>query len=94
MNERTASPMDLEISRRRFLQGSSLVGFSAFLVACGTQGTGSSPSAAAGSPSSSAAASASASPSASAIPQSPSAELNFANWPLYIDTDEDDETKH
>ncbi len=24
----------------------------------------------------------------------PSAELNFANWPLYIDTDDDDTTKH
>ena len=28
-----------EISRRRFLQGSALVGFSAFLAACGTKGT-------------------------------------------------------
>jgi spermidine/putrescine transport system substrate-binding protein len=38
----------------------------------------------------------SAAPSASeaAASQTPSAELNFANWPLYIDTDDEDETKH
>jgi hypothetical protein len=28
------------LSRRVFLQGSTLAGFSAFLVACGTSGTG------------------------------------------------------
>ena len=39
----------------------------------------------------------SAAPSESAAPavsETPSAELNFANWPLYIDTDDNDETKH
>jgi spermidine/putrescine transport system substrate-binding protein len=76
-----------EISRRRFIQGTGLVGVSAFLAACGTGGTGSAaPSAAqSGAPS--------AGPSGGPA-QSPSAELNFANWPLYIDTDEADETKH
>ena len=89
MNDRSTRPVP-EITRRRFMQGSSLIGFSAFLVACGTRGTGSAV------PSASAPGSAPASvpASASAVPQSPSAELNFANWPLYIDTDDDDPTKH
>jgi spermidine/putrescine transport system substrate-binding protein len=91
MNEHSPRTIP-DVSRRRFLQGSTLAGFSAFLAACGTSGTGSSaPSTAA-----SASAPASSAPSAppSTVPQSPSAELNFANWPLYIDTDEEDETKH
>jgi spermidine/putrescine transport system substrate-binding protein len=87
------TPAIPEISRRRFIQGTSLVGFSAFLAACSTTGTGgATPSAAA-----STGGGESAQPSAAASegpPQSPSAELNFANWPLYIDTDEADETKH
>jgi spermidine/putrescine transport system substrate-binding protein len=88
-----ASPALPEITRRRFIQGTGLVGFSAFLAACGTSGTGSqSPSAAA--PSTSAGTSAEPSAPASGPAESPSAELNFANWPLYIDTDENDETKH
>jgi spermidine/putrescine transport system substrate-binding protein len=82
-----------DVSRRRFLQGSTLVGFSAFLAACGTSGTGTAkPSASAAAPSAATSEAPSASPSSE--PQSPSAELNFANWPLYIDTDDDDETKH
>ena len=83
------------ITRRRFIQGTALTGTAAFLAACGTSGTGSA------APSASAAVSAappgSAGPSASGEPppvQSPAAELNFANWPLYIDTDDDDATKH
>ncbi len=91
MNERNPRTIP-DVSRRRFLQGSTLAGFSAFLAACGTSGTGSSaPSA---EPGGSAPASTTPSAPASSVPQSPSAELNFANWPLYIDTDEDDETKH
>jgi spermidine/putrescine transport system substrate-binding protein len=80
-----------DLTRRRFLQGTGLVGFSAFLAACGTSGTGTqAPSApAAGSPEPGASQG-----GASGPPQSPSAELNFANWPLYIDTDDEDETKH
>ena len=91
MNERSPGIIP-DVTRRRFLQGSTLAGFSAFLAACGTSGTGSpAPSSA---PSASAPASAAPSASPSSAPQSPSAELNFANWPLYIDTDEEDETKH
>jgi spermidine/putrescine transport system substrate-binding protein len=84
------------ISRRSFIQGGALVGFSAFLVACGTKGTGASASAAASTaPSQSAATSVepSVAPSPTEKP-SPSAVLNFANWPLYIDTDDKDATKH
>ena len=83
------------LSRRVFLQGSTLAGFSAFLVACGTSGTGTqsaAPSTSSAPASTAPSASSAANPSGPA--QSPSAELNFANWPLYIDTDEDDDTKH
>jgi len=81
-----------DITRRQFIQGTTLVGFSAFLAACGTSGTGSPSASAAASPS--AGASTEPSAPASVEPQSPSAELNFANWPLYIDTDDNDPTKH
>jgi spermidine/putrescine transport system substrate-binding protein len=92
MPDRDPRPLNPEISRRRFIQGTTLAGFSAFLVACGTSGTGTkSPSAAPSTPASTAP---SVGPTASTVPQSPSTELNFANWPLYIDTDDNDATKH
>jgi spermidine/putrescine transport system substrate-binding protein len=67
------------ITRRLMLQGSALVGFGAFLAACGTEGTGDSPA-----------------PATDGAPPEPgeqpeSTELNFANWPLYIDRDDGDE---
>lgn len=79
------------ITRRRFLAGTGLAGFGAFLAACGSPGTAS--------PSPSPEASASAAPSPSPTPEatpapSLSSVLNFANWPLYIDTDQKDPTKH
>jgi spermidine/putrescine transport system substrate-binding protein len=81
------------ISRRRFLQGSSMVGVAAFLAACGTKGASPSapstaPSASAVGPSESVAA---ASPSATAAPSAMTnvgGVLNFANWIGYIDVDE------
>ena len=76
----------LELDRRRFLQGTALTGVAAFIAACGTSGTGSPPPETGGT--------ATEAPSAGGGEQSPSAELNFANWPLYIDTDDDDPTKH
>ena len=79
------------LTRRRFLQGTTLTGAAAFLAACGTSGTGTS----APDESKSAGATESApAPSAGSASQEPSAELNFANWPLYIDTDDNDDTKH
>ncbi len=92
MNEELAPLTTSTITRRRFIQGTGVAGFSVFLVACGTSGTGTSAPSAAATPAGSAG-----EPSAAATPgvsQSPSAELNFANWPLYIDTDDADETKH
>ncbi len=74
-----------EVTRRRFLQGTALTGAAAFLAACGTSGTGSQ------APSASAPVDGATAPP---VDQSPSAELNFANWPLYIDTDDEDSTKH
>ncbi len=82
-----------ELTRRRFLQGTALTGAAAFVAACSTAGTGS--SAPAETPTETPAGSASEAPPASdGAAQSPSAELNWANWPLYIDTDENDPTKH
>jgi len=81
-----------ELTRRRFLQGTALSGVAAFVAACGTSGTGSS---APSEPAATAGESGAAPTASEAAPaESPSAELNFANWPLYIDTDENDETKH
>jgi spermidine/putrescine transport system substrate-binding protein len=79
-----------ELTRRRFLQGTALTGVAAFVAACGTSGTSSS------APAESGDGTASEAPTASegGAEQTPSAELNFANWPLYIDTDDEDETKH
>ena len=76
------------VSRRTVLVGGSLAGFAAFLAACGTSGTSNNPSQPI----------ATTGPTPTAAPPTPkptpSAELNFANWPLYIDTDDNDPTKH
>lgn len=76
------------VTRRAVLVGGSLAGFAAFLAACGTPGT--SNTASEPPPSSG--------PTPTAAPPTPkptpSAVLNFANWPLYIDTAENDPTKH
>ena len=69
----TGNPLP-DLTRRRFLQGSTLAGFGAFLAACTG---GSSPSPAAG---------ASASPDGGEI----TGPLNWANWPAYIDLNEDE----
>lgn len=82
------TPMIAPLTRRRFLQVSGLTGASAFLVACGTPGTGTA------APTSGATPAPTDGASAPPVDQSPSAELNFANWPLYIDTDDADATKH
>jgi spermidine/putrescine transport system substrate-binding protein len=75
------------LDRRRFLQGTALTGVAAFIAACGTSGTGSQAP-------TETAAEGSAEPSVGGGEQTPSAELNFANWPLYIDTDDEDPSKH
>lgn len=68
-------PEPAELTRRRFLQGSALAGFSAFLAACGG---GASPAPSAG-------ASAAPSAAASPTPKVASGPLEFANWTAYID---------
>jgi len=78
------------VTRRRFLAGGTLVGFSAFLAACGTKGTTNTEA-----PSATPAGSiASLAPTAAPTPPpSPSAELNFANWTYYMDVDPKDSKK-
>lgn len=75
----------VDISRRRFLQGSALFGFSAFLAAC----TGSTTPTASSAPASIAIPTAppvSVAPSAAPTPlPAPTGPLKFANWPAYID---------
>jgi spermidine/putrescine transport system substrate-binding protein len=83
-----------ELTRRRFIAGTALTGAAAFLAACGTGGTGSAAPSAAATDAPSAEPGESAASSEPPAEQSPSPELNFANWPLYIDTDDDDPTKH
>jgi spermidine/putrescine transport system substrate-binding protein len=82
------------MTRRTMLKGSALAGFGAFLAACGTGGTESASPSAAGPESEAPTGSATPAASEPAASQAPSAELNFANWPIYIDTDDEDETKH
>jgi spermidine/putrescine transport system substrate-binding protein len=73
-----------EISRRRFLQGSALVGFSAFLAAC--TGSGPSTQAPPASINIPTAPPVSLGPVASPTPlPSPTGPLKFAHWPAYID---------
>jgi spermidine/putrescine transport system substrate-binding protein len=77
------------LTRRRFLQGSALAGFGAFLAACGTPPAASSaPPASAGSSAPGASGSAAASASAAASQGPIGGELNFANWIGYIDVDD------
>ena len=83
--------LSIEITRRRFLAGSALAGFAAFLSACGTQGTGATATAGAATlpPGT---ASTTAEPSVG-VRATPSAELNWANWCCYLDVDTADDTK-
>ena len=64
------------LTRRRFLQGSALAGFGTFLAACGGGAT----------PSPAASAGASTPPDGGAI----EGPLNWANWPAYIDLNDDE----
>jgi spermidine/putrescine transport system substrate-binding protein len=85
-DDRTPLPVDL--TRRRFLQGTALAGTAAFLAACGTPGTASTAASASAAASEAPSAEASASASAAATPAN-SGELRFANWIGYIDIAED-----
>jgi spermidine/putrescine transport system substrate-binding protein len=69
------------IDRRAFLQGTALAGFGAFLAACSSGGTPAPASPTAG-------------PTGGGTPEPDEIEgpLNFANWPAYVDLN-DDETE-
>jgi spermidine/putrescine transport system substrate-binding protein len=82
----TSTTPPLDLSRRRFLQGSALAGTAAFIAACGTPPAGS--PAASATAAASEAPSASASASAGATPAT-SGTLRFANWIGYIDIADD-----
>ena len=79
----------IEITRRRFIAGSAMAGFAAFLAACGTKGAGTeAPTTALTTPG----------PTDTAAPSqgvraTPSTELNWANWCCYLDVDPADDTK-
>ncbi len=89
MSEQHPTLVTRAMTRRRMLQGTALAGVAAFLAACGTAAQSATPSAAPSEAASTAPSEApSPSPAASATAKpSPAAELNFANWPLYIDQD-------
>jgi spermidine/putrescine transport system substrate-binding protein len=81
------------ITRRRFLQGSAMAGFAAFLAACGTSGQGTAKPTSASTPG------ATSGPTllpTAAVTEGPTATgggtLNFANWIGYIDVSEDNKT--
>jgi spermidine/putrescine transport system substrate-binding protein len=82
MSELAAPRAEGTLTRRRFLQGTGLVGFGAFLAAC-TGGSSSSPSAAETPPTPGD------STPPSSGPQQPTGPLNFANWDAYIDVEDD-----
>ncbi len=89
MNEQAPSREEHPITRRRFMQGSALVGFSAFLAACTDTGRGTS------SPSGPASSGPAGSGTATQQPTgdlTPTGPLTFANWDAYIDVDEDGTT--
>ena len=79
------STADVDLTRRRFLQGAALTGAAAFLAACGPTGGSSAPASA---PAVSASAGATPEASASAA-TTPTGPLHFANWDAYIDVEED-----
>jgi spermidine/putrescine transport system substrate-binding protein len=86
MTDPTTRQAGVSVSRRRFLQGTTLAGVGAFLAACSTGGTASS------SPSAGASAGASASPGASSGTGTVTGPLDFANWDAYIDLGDDEVT--
>jgi len=92
VSEHEPRPLIRPVSRRAFLQGSSLAGFAAFLAACGAPGTNTPRPSAGGTvaPPPSAGGSAGPSAAASAAPApTGGGELNFANWIGYIDISDD-----
>ena len=69
-----------QISRRTALTGAGALGMTAFLAACGTKGTANT--------------NATSTQKATADLSDSEKKLVVSNWPLYIDVDEKDESKH
>ena len=93
MTEPESRPLTRPVSRRAFLQGSSLAGFAAFLAACGAPGQTGRPSAAVTSGASGPPATTAPSTAASVAPApTGGGKLNFANWIGYIDVSDDGES--
>jgi len=81
-------PLNPDLSRRRFLQGSAMAGVATFLAACTGTKTGSSAAPTGAEPSTAAVSappSVEPSPSVAPTPKVVSGPLKFANWPAYID---------
>jgi spermidine/putrescine transport system substrate-binding protein len=96
MTDRTVAGQ-ASISRRRVLQGGALAGVAAFLAACGTKGTETTPTPAPTAAPASAGASASMAPASETptptlAPATPSAVVNWANWTYYMDLSDDGQT--
>jgi spermidine/putrescine transport system substrate-binding protein len=77
-------PLNTELTRRRFLQGTALAGVAAFLAACTSGTTESSPPASISIPTPPPATPTPVPASPTPVP-SPTGPLKFANWPAYID---------
>ena len=90
MNENV--DLQLEITRRRFLAGSAMAGFAAFLAACGTSGTGQTSGPPSSGPTEAPPTGTAAAPT-KGVEATYSAELNWANWCCYLDVDPKDDTK-
>ena len=87
MNDERNEAPGKQIARRRFLQGTALAGFGAFLAACGAKGNAS--ASAATSAAASEAAGASAGAASAGASGTAGGDLNFANWIGYIDISDD-----
>src|SRR5262245_15771138 len=83
----------LDITRRRFLAGSAMAGFAAFIAACGTSGTGNKTAAPTTAGETTGPEATTAATEAPVVEATPSAELNWANWCCYLDVDPNDDTK-
>jgi spermidine/putrescine transport system substrate-binding protein len=91
MNDERNEAPGKQIARRRFLQGTALAGFGAFLAACGAKGNASASAATSAAAGQSVGASAGANASAGASGAA-AGDLNFANWIGYIDISDDGST--
>ena len=77
-------PLETDLTRRRFLQGTALAGVAAFLAACTSGTSESSPPASVSIPTPPPATPTPVPASPTPVP-SPTGPLKFANWPAYID---------